>query len=242
MLTPVSLRDFIFQNSLIIRDREGAPVGGQTPIYQSQVQGSDQTASDLAWKAFLRDSYSTANGQLQFTFALSLDRPGIANTFEDDIRRRRANPFFDPTEFGTLSTYLEGRPSAFGLRINIKARGLSGPGNQPIKVTLQQEGASYIRDRAWKDDRDGRSIQLWNLGRTVSANVQASFNGLPEGLVNPQFHERSPANDRWVLTIPSGSPANNYLLSNLTNISDIEVQFSLSSEPNAAMQSAQIRK
>jgi hypothetical protein len=233
MTTPISLRDFIFQNNLVRRDGEGGVLANFPALFQSQATGNTATASDGAWLAFLNESYVTdpgsGNPRLRFVFSLNLDqlgqKSGVTNPLE-----RITNPLWSENRFGTFITYLENRPNAFGVRVNIKGRALTGigQGGETITAELRQEGASYVRQTAHKSDREGKAVQLWNLGVTAG-DISASLNGQPQGLANPQFHERSPANDRWVLTIPAGSPANNALLNSRANITDVELIFSLSS-------------
>ena len=233
MTTPISLRDFIFQNNLVRRDAEGAVLTSFPALFQGQATGNTATASDGAWLAFLNESYvtdpSSGNPRLRFVFSLNLDQLGLKSGVTNPLERI-TNPLWSENRFGTFITYLENRPNAFGVRINIKGRALTGigQGGDTITAELRQEGASYVRQAAYKSDREGKAVQVWNLGVTAG-DISVSLNGQPQDRVNPQFHERSPANDRWVLTIPAGPPANNALLNGRANITDVELIFSLSS-------------
>ncbi|OQX02777.1 MAG: hypothetical protein BWK80_57155 [Desulfobacteraceae bacterium IS3] len=113
---------------------------------------------------------------------------------------------------------------------------MSIPSDDRNRVTLRQEGTSAVRFKTWDYDNPYKkhSVRFWNL-ESVNANVIAAINGVAPQILTtdgfrpstPQFHERSPANDRWILTIREdiGGQANQALLGQGDKIEDIVITF-----------------
>lgn len=217
----ISVRNFIVQNNSVVLNAQGDPDPKQSVF---EPIGNGQT-SDSAWIDFLRDHLvrdsRTGELKLEFAFSTSLDRQSQTNGLPSLQARR--NPLFNTTMFNALITYANGLPNALGVRVNLRGRSLSLDPAFPIVVDLRQEGASYVRSRSWVSDP--RSMNVWNLKQTLG-QVTASINGF-SNVGSPQFHERSPANDRWVFTASSENGGNQALLNQLDKISDIELAFSI---------------
>lgn len=225
----VSVRNFLVQNNYITGETNGIP--GPGSILETQGTG---VTSDQHWIDFLQnhcvfDSFGFPVF-LEFSFSTSLNLPKQAGDLAPS--KRRNNPLFNTTLFDALITYAPSLQNAFGMKVNIKGRGLSlNPNDGEIYVDLLQTGASYIRGRAWQSDSDGSGLRVWNLlpppnGGPAHAQFSASINGTG-GLGNPQFHERSAANDSWTLWIDGLNGNNAALLEQFAQITDIELIFSI---------------
>src|SRR5262249_40849643 len=145
-----------------------------------------------------------------------------------DPLKIRQNPLFSPTRYSDLISYVSGSGSSFGVRINVRGRNLNLDAGLNVVAELRQEGASYQRTTKWSNDRS--AVRVWNL-KPVDGLIICSINSVgATSLSTPQFQERSAANDHWVLVIDSleGSGGNNSsLLSQLPNITDLEITFSI---------------
>ncbi len=225
----ISVRNFLVQNNYITGETNGIP--GPGSMLENQGNG---ITSDQHWANFLL-SHSTLDQFgypvfLGFSFSTSLNPPNQAGDLAPS--KRRKNPLFNATLFDALITYSPSLQNAFGMKVNIKGRGLSlNPSDGEIYVDLLQTGASYIRGRSWQNDADGSGLRVWNLlpppnGGPAHAQLSASINGAG-GLGTPQFHERSAANDGWVLSIDGRNGNNAALLEQLDQITDIELIFSI---------------
>ena len=217
----LSLRNDIIQNNDI---DENNPANSE---YELQVDAyGNLITSDEAWQAFLSDHYVydpdiNAN-KLEFAFSTSLNQS------------MKGNALHLPNTLGMLLSWTgDNRSQQNGVTINIRGRGLSL--SNRVRVNLRQEGASSIRYNTWDYDNSASavSIRVWNLDPTMS-NVIAAVNGTVDDRLpgdgyrpsTPQFHERSPANDRWVFTIrPDMGGSNENLLAQLDQITDIEITF-----------------
>lgn len=161
------------------------------------------------WRQFLR-SHIVTNAQfveqrLEFVFSTSLNRPNRADFGAPDAMQ---NPLFNTTLINGLIAY-DPAQNGLGVRINFRGRDLVYNPSQEILVDLRQEGASYIRSKKWLCDTNGYAVRVWNLA-PVQGQLIASVNGQAPG--SAQFHERSPANDRWVLSVSSLNGGNRTLL------------------------------
>jgi len=224
IITPtISVRNYLIQNNAIIEDSQGNPIPGWS-VFENQGNG---VTSDTNWVQFLQ-AHTRTNGStrtIEFSFSTSLNMQNQAGDL--DFLLARYNPLFNETLFDGLITYTTVLPDGFGTRINLKGRELQlSPGGGQLIVRLRQEGASHIRSRSWASDATGTGVNVWNL-EPREGLIVASLNGFGTQ-VNPQFHERSPANDRWVLSISSANSLNNaLLLSQLHRLTDIEIQLSV---------------
>lgn len=243
----ISLRDYIFQHNNVIRDNQGEPVVQFPFPWEAQPvadplgninAAANQTSSDKAWAAFLNASYSvdpvSRVGKLTIPFRLSLNRWADADSPSriPDLLDRLENPLFSANQLGSLIFFSATNQEFFGTQIDVQGRDITGinPANSNITATLSPEGASYIRERSYINDPDGSDIRVFQFGSNrTAATIQSSLNGLPVGLRNPQLNERSPANDRWVLTIFTDTTPNRILVSQRDKIKDIRLTFSISS-------------
>lgn len=229
---PLRIRNYIAQNNSVTYDAQG-DVNTALSLFETQISGTNTlAASDAAWLAFLQDNiiidFDTFSVRLEIPFSTSLHRPNIAPGPGFDPLKVRQNPLFSPTRYSDLISYTPGSSSAFGVRVNIRGRNLNLDSSQSVVARLRQEGASYQRTQRW--NINPQAFRVWNL-RPVEGLISCSINGAsPIPLSTPQFHERSAANDRWILVIDilEGAGGNNAaLLSQLENITDIEITFSI---------------
>lgn len=247
----VSLRDHIVQRNQVIRDANGNaapqlyPWEAQTAtIGGTEVSGATEPISDAAWLAFLQAHYiddGVGNARLEIPFRLSLDQWGSAQASRLPSASRFKNPLFSRTEYGQLIWFNQSIPSAFGIRIDILGSALTGVGGAAgyPTVSLAAEGTSYVRNGPPTNfgvnpiPPTDNSLQSYQFGLDQSspsvASIKAQINGVgsPDTLINQQLHERSPANDRWVMRIYSSS-VNDSLLGQLQNIRDIRIKFAIS--------------
>ncbi len=224
----MSIRHFIVQNNDIVTDAEGEIVPGES-IFETHLDDSGepsdtQAVSDSDWLAFL-DSHCV--------FDSKINAKKLEFVFSTSLTARADNPFHIPTSRGMLLSWNSDKPSEQnGLTINIVGRGLSIGTDERVRINLKQEGSSVVRYKKW--DTEPTAMRLWNL-ESVMSNAIAAINGKAPTVLTgdtyrpstPQFHERSPANDRWVFTIRGdmGGGVNAKLLEELDKITDIEITF-----------------
>lgn len=229
---PLRLRHYVTQNNSVAYDAQG-DINPVLSLFETQVSGTNTVAaSDAAWLAFLESciviDFENFSVRLEIPFSTSLHRPNLAPGPGFDALKVRQNPLFSPTRYSDLISYTPGSGSAFGVRVNIRGRNLNLDSGQSVVARLRQEGASYLRTQRW--NQNPQAFRVWNL-RPVDGLIPCSINGVnATTLSTPQFHERSAANDRWLLIIDilEGSGGNNAaLLSQLQNITDIEITFSI---------------
>jgi hypothetical protein len=241
----MSVRNFLIQNNYIVEDENGDPDLEQS-LYEAQIDAAGSlVTSDEAWHAFLQD-HLVFDGRidaykLEFVFSTSLNRPNASRTPDPDdpelpLSARRNNPLHIPNSTVMLLSWTgDDHTQQNGVTINIRGRQLSMPFDDDVVTTLKQEGSSAVRFKTWDSDWNSHenSIRFWNL-QPVLANVISAINGdvnqtLPGDDFRPstpQFHERSPANDRWVLTIREDMcQANQALLNQIDRITDIVLTF-----------------
>lgn len=247
----ISLRDQVIQKNRVFRDSLGRATAGVYPWEAQSVQISGverneatEQASNAAWIKFLADHFiddGFSFPRLEIPFRLTLDQWGAApNSHITSSINRLKNPLFTPDNFSQLIWYSSTQDTAFGVRVDIQGENLSnvgGPGRR-VTVSLAAEGTSYVRNAPPPFTSPGQTppafdptIQWYQFGLDQAtpsiASIVASIAGQPAGLKNQQLHERSPANDRWVLRIYSND-ANDYLLGQLQNVSDIRIEFAIS--------------
>lgn len=219
----LSLRHDVFQNNAVIVTNEfGDFDRADSLALEPQGHG---VSSDVAWTQFLRDHLVTdaltGERRLDLTFSTSLNRR---------LREgRNVNPLYQPGLFNALIFYHPALENGLGVRVNFRGRGLALNPEDQVQVELQQEGASYIRSKPARLDAEGTAIRVWNLepvpGR--AALVIASVNGFKELRTGTKLHERSPANDRWILSLSEDVPGNAPILDQLDKVNDIQIRFSV---------------
>jgi hypothetical protein len=255
----ISLRDQLVQHNNVERSTNGIADGTTEYPWESQqtidpsrglIAGNSEQISDAAWLDFLKAHliYPTGPGtilKLQIPFRLTLNRwanperptslPKNPFTLEAPLIE---NPLFTADRKGSVIFYSQNSSEFFGTRVDIQGSFTNiNPTSAPVSVKLSPEGASYVREQTYANDPNGRNILVFQLGSNKSqASIEASINGV--GLAggtggstnrNAQLHERSPANDRWVLTIYYDATPNRRLLEQLDKMRDIRISFSLSS-------------
>lgn len=217
----ISFRHYIVQNNYAITDTNGTVLPG------SQLEATPAgVTSDQDWLNYLRSHVSTNQDlpQLDLVFSTGLNKPYRAVTNPSQGRR---DFLFRQRLFNALLTYTPDSAGAYGVRVNIKSRLLDYDRTRDgeLIINLRQEGASYVRTKPWVEDPS--AVNVWDL-EPVNAQVVPYLNGFNENQVDrratPRFNERSPANDRWVLSIYAEG-GNQVLLSNLEKINDIELEF-----------------
>jgi hypothetical protein len=224
----ISIRHFIVQNNDIVTDAEGNIDPNQS-TFETQLDADGnpsetQAVSDADWLDFL---------QSHCLFDSDINAKKLEFVFSTSLNARAENPLHNPYSRGMLLSWNGDKPSEQnGVTINLVGRGLSIAGDERVRINLKQEGSSVIRYKKW--DTDPLAMRFWNLG-SVMSNVIAAINGKAPSVLTgdqyrpstPQFHERSPANDRWVFTIRGdmGGGVNAKLLEQLGNITDIEITF-----------------
>ena len=239
--TTVSLRDHIVQRNSVIRDASGNPTTQTFPweaqtaiINGTETNGATQEISDAAWRQFLQDHIvqdPAVGAYLEIPFRLSLDRWGAADRshIENPFVRSK-NPLFSATDYGRLIWYKDSdQTSAFGVRVDLLGnfQNIGGTG-QNVVVNLTAEGTSYVRDSPFNTNPTG-GVRTFQFGRDrFGSTITASVNGIPANQSNAQLHERSPANDRWVLRIFEGE-INDRFLQQLDQCRDIRIRFAISS-------------
>lgn len=216
----ISFRHYLFQNDYAITDTNGVVLAG------SQLEATETNlTSDQVWVRFLQGSLSgPAGGQeLDLVFSTALNQPYRAITNQAFARR---DFLFRHRLFNALLSYDSQTPGAYGIRVNLKTKGLDYDRTRDgeLVINLRQEGASYIRSRPW--DQDPTAVNVWNL-EPLNADVVPFLNGFQDILdrrATARFNERSPANDRWVLSLLSEG-GNGVILANLDKLTDIEIEF-----------------
>jgi hypothetical protein len=230
---PLRIRNYVVQNNSVVYDSSG-DINTNLSLFETMSYGTNLlAASDADWLAFLNNhvvfDWETYSVSLQIPFSTSLNRPNLStNTPGFDPLKIRQNPLFSPTRYSDLISYLSGSSSAFGVRINLRGRNLNLDPSLNVVATLRQEGASYQRTAKWVNDAG--AVRLWNLKPVEGLIICSINNNGATALSTPQFNERSAANDHWIIVIDSleGSGGNNSsLLSQLPNITDIEITFSI---------------
>jgi hypothetical protein len=223
-----SVRHFIVQNNNIVTAADGS-VDPSKSTFEAQLDASGNPSSTLAvsdsdWLAFLQE---------HCLFDSKINAKKLEFAFSTSLTAMSENPLHIPTSRGMLLSWNGDKPSEQnGVTINIAGRGLSIAADERVRINLKQEGSSVVRYKKW--DTDPAGMRFWNL-QSVMSNVIAAINGKAPTVLSgdsyrpstPQFHERSPANDRWVFTIRGdmGGGVNAKLLDQLDKITDIEITF-----------------
>ncbi len=224
----LSVRHFLVQHNYIIEDAEGN-IDPVQSIFEIQLDANgnpsaSQPVSDGAWLAFL---------QSHCLFDPRINAKKLEFAFSTSLNANFSNPLHNPYARGILLSWNGDKPSEQnGVTINITGRSLSIGADERVRINLKQEGSSLVRFSKW--DTNPLAMRFWNL-ESVMSNVIAAINGKAPTVLSgdtyrpstPQFHERSPANDRWVLTIRGdmGGGVNAKLLNQLDKITDMEITF-----------------
>jgi hypothetical protein len=144
--------------------------------------------------------------------------------------QKRKNPLFDSNVIDMRIVWASDDAARKGVIIDFRGPELTLSGTDDIKVDLRQEGTSYMRAVPWVTDVSDAGVRVWNLEPTlgrITGSVNSTVrSGTPDPNA-PQFHERSPANDRWTLTLEPAQDANTALINNLDKITDIVLTFSV---------------
>ncbi|GAB4172342.1 MAG: hypothetical protein Fur0032_11730 [Terrimicrobiaceae bacterium] len=234
----LSLRHYILQNNSLAYkvgsggveeiDVEQSIFEPKAGLSANATAAEIKAASDAAWAQFLQSAY---NGQVfKISFSTHLDEDN-----NSDPTSLRINDLFEPIGYNMIIS----KGANLGVGINIRARGVTGISTStPVTYQLDQKGASYIRASpsyipnssspgSYIRNLDPKSLRVWNvlpLSGTLNGSGTASLNGIG-GVPAAQFFERSPANNKWELTIFRAGTGNTNLLNQLTKIEDIEIVF-----------------
>ncbi len=144
------------------------------------------------------------------------------------------NPLFSCYTFGTtLYSGLDGNGNqTHGVQISLVTQGFTFPlgSDAGFDVLLAQSGTSAIRNRGFGDlSGSSPGFRYFNFGY-FAAGITASANDLTGNGGTAAFEDRSPANGQWQLSINETDSANNEaLLDNLSQLTDIQLQFSIRS-------------
>lgn len=235
----VSMRHFLVQNNHVVENANGF-VDWEHPdtlLQEFRDSNGNVITSDAHWLSFLQ-SCKVWNPQLYayslvipFTTSLNYNHPSRPISGGEPLGdRQRFNPLFDYNAIDMKIVWTNGDANRKGVQIDFRGPNLVVNNTDDVKANLLQEGASYMRAKSWALDPQDSWLRTWNLeptlGRvtgTVNGDVRS---GTPDPS-NPQFHERSPANDRWVLTLEPTHAANRSLINNLDKITDIVLTFSV---------------
>ncbi len=238
----ISVRDFLVQNNSLVRNADGTVVPDPGNMEQQfRDANGDIITSDEHWEDFLEEClvYDTVldDYKLVIPFATSLNRakrPAPINAGSDPLDgHERDNPLFDTQMIGMLIVWDEVPTSGRrGVLVDVQGSALNITGTDYMRMDLRQDGASYVRFTKWCNDTNGTGVRTWNL-QPVLGRITPSINGTVVQVDQtgqyspscPQYHERSPANDHWTLTIEPVGTANNQLLNQLDSITDIVITF-----------------
>jgi hypothetical protein len=141
------------------------------------------------------------------------------------------NPFFDCSTFGT--TIYSGSDGNGNQLKGVQAS-LTVPGSLTLPlgsghgfpVTLTQVGTSAIRNRGFGNVASTPGFRYFNFG-SFSVVFNASANNLNGNGGSAVFQDRSPANGQWQISLNDSDLNNAALINNLSQLTDIQLQFSI---------------
>jgi hypothetical protein len=223
-----SLRDFYAQSNSYYavygRDVFGNSVtltpGDLQPFPMAAGQNAT-TVSDAQFTRFLTDSIVTeADGSKKLRISFSTGFERSYNERINTLRSETTNQYGHVIE-GAGPSYVSS--GACGVFLNIRMRSGTDVG-MPRNAVLQPVGTFYTTTAGTGGEESvlpSNALAVWNPAElssdgafkadiqvlfnkdTVStSNWRSSFNELTLSSAGSQLHERSPANDNWVLTIP----------------------------------------
>ncbi len=235
----LSLRHFIAQNNHVIKDTNGFVEWDNPDTLLQEFRDSDGNliSSDAHWLAFLQNclvfnpQLYTYSLVIPFTTSLNFHHQPEAIDGSNPLgEQQRKNPLFDLNAIDMRIAWATGDTGRKGVIIDFRGPELVLSNTDDVKIDLRQQGTSYMRAAPWITDTSDSSLRVWNLEPTLG-RVTGSVNGeVRSGTPapnTPQFHERSPANDRWTLSLEPVQDANIALINNMDKITDIVLTFSV---------------
>lgn len=228
MTVQFSVRNNFVQANQTQDDGTNVVVTSYEPVLQGGIVQTNASASLAAWTNYLAASLITnelGDRVLVLNFSTSLN-----SEMSGGLQR---NPLFSCDTFGTtLYSGLDGNGNQLhGVQVSLTTQGLTFPDgpNSGFEVLLAQTGSSAIRNRGFGDILSSPGFRYFNFGY-FAAGITASANNLQGNGGTAAFEDRSPANSQWQLSLnASGSENNAALLDNLSQLTDIQLQFSIRS-------------
>jgi len=195
------------------------------PVLLGGIVLADADASQSAWTNYLAANLIT-NKYGERVLILNFST-ALAAQLTASVQR---NPLFSCYTFGsTLYSGLDGNGNQMhGVQVSLTTRGFTFPlgPNAGFTIQLAQTGTSSIRNRGFGNEvSSSPGYRYFNFGY-FDAALSASANNLLGNAGTSAFQDRSPANGQWQLTINEGDSQNNAaLLDNLSQLTDIQLQF-----------------
>jgi hypothetical protein len=225
-----SVRNNFFQANQTQVSGTNTVVTSYEPSLQGGTIVTNAAGSLAAWTNYLAANVITnefGERVLLLSFSTSLEAQTTGGL--------QRNPLFNCYTFGTtLYSGLDGNANqTHGVQISLVTQGSTLPLGSAagFDVLLSQVGTSAIRDRGFGDiSSSSPGFRYFNFGSCFAAGITASDNDLTGNAGTAAFEDRSPANGQWQLSInETGSANNEALLDNLSQLTDIQLQFSIRS-------------
>jgi hypothetical protein len=188
---------------------------------------TNAAGSLAAWTNYLVSNLITnKSGELSLvlTFSTSLDCEIVGGL--------QWNPLFSCDTFGTTlysGNDNNGNP-LHGVQVSFVTQGFDFPlgANDGFQIQLAQSGASVLRNRGFGNTTiSSPGFRYFDFGY-FDTGFTAAANNLSGDTGTGSFMERSPANGQWQLSVIADDSANNgALLQNLSQLTDIQLQFSI---------------
>jgi hypothetical protein len=197
------------------------------PVLQGGLVLTNAAASQAAWANYLASNLITNEfGQrvLVLNFSTSLT--------SQDIGGFQYDPFWTCSTFGT--TIFSGSDNN-GNQLHGVQAALTVPGSLSLplgssagfSIQLAQVGTSAIRTRGFGDTATTPGFRCFNFGY-FGVGFEAAANNLNGNGGTASFQGRSPANSQWQFSMNESDNANNAaLINNLSQLTDIQLQFSI---------------
>jgi hypothetical protein len=228
-----ALQFSIRNNSFQANQTQGSGTNTVATSYEPVLEGgtvlTNAAASMAAWTSYLESNLITNKfGQrvLVLDFSTSLDSQLVGGL--------QRNPLWSCDTFGT--TLYSGQDmngnQLHGVQISLVTQGFTFPlgAEAGFTVGIAQSGTSVLRNRGFGNTTvSSPGFRYFNFGY-YDVGMTASANNLEGNPGTAAFQDRSPANSQWQLSINEGDSANNAaLLSNLSQLTDIQLQFNIRS-------------
>jgi hypothetical protein len=227
-ISQFSIRNNSFQANQTQGSGTNTVVTSYEPVLQGGTVLANASASLAAWNNYLASNLVTnefGERVLVLNFSTSLNAQTAGGL--------QRNPLFSCDTFGTtLYSGLDGNGNQMhGVQISLVTQGFSFPlgSDAGFNVLLAQSGNSAIRNRGFGNVASSAGFRYFNFGY-FAVGITASANNLTGNGGTAAFQDRSPANGQWQLSINETDSANNAaLINNLSQLTDIQLQFSIRS-------------
>lgn len=224
-----SIRNNFVQANQTTGTGTNTTVSSYQPVLQGGLPVANAGASQTNWANYLASNLITnefGERVLVLDFSTSLTDQTIGGV--------QRNPFFTCETFGT--TLYSGSDNngneLHGVQVSLTVPGsLSLPlgSSDGFPILLAQTGTSAIRNRGFGNVASTPGYRYFNFGY-FATGIDASANNLNGNGGTSAFQDRSPANGQWQLSINEDDSANNEtLINNLSQLTDIQLQFSIRS-------------